>query len=75
MIFSIRKLEKVLKSSLESIIVPMFCSAMMRANEDQKSKLNKVKFYYQDHFTNNFDKLFLLYTVAYFVGNKKSLFS
>lgn len=41
--FSIRKSETVLKMSLESIIVPMFCSAMMRANEDQKSKLNKVK--------------------------------
>ncbi|VVC27081.1 Hypothetical protein CINCED_3A014895 [Cinara cedri] len=38
----IRKSEKVLKTSLESIIVPMFCSAMMRANEDQKSKLNKL---------------------------------
>lgn len=41
--FSIRKSEKILKISLESIIVPMFCSAMMRANEDQKSKLSKVK--------------------------------
>lgn len=40
--FSIRKSEKMVKVSLESIIVPMFCSAMMRANEDQKSKLNKV---------------------------------
>lgn len=38
----IRKSEKILKISLESIIVPMFCSAMMRANEDQKSKLNKL---------------------------------
>jgi len=42
-LFSIRKSEKILKTSLESIIVPMFCSAMMRANEDQKSKLSKVK--------------------------------
>jgi len=38
----IRKSEKILKTSLESIIVPMFCSAMMRANEDQKSKLSKL---------------------------------
>lgn len=41
--FSIRKSEKILKTSLESIIVPMFCSAMMRANEDQKTKLSKVR--------------------------------
>lgn len=47
LIFSIRKSEKVLKTSLESIIVPMFCSAMMRANEDQKSKLSKVRLLFQ----------------------------
>ncbi|XP_050537034.1 calcium homeostasis endoplasmic reticulum protein isoform X2 [Daktulosphaira vitifoliae] len=38
----LRKSENVLKSSLESIIVPMFCSAITKSNEEQKSKLQKL---------------------------------
>lgn len=37
-----RKNADDLKEALEKVLVPMFCSAMTVASDDQKSKLDKV---------------------------------
>lgn len=39
---SVRKNADDLKEALQKVLVPMFCSAMTIASDDQKSKLDKV---------------------------------
>lgn len=41
-IYSARKNSEDLKKALESVVVPMFCSASMNVTDEQMAKLNKV---------------------------------